>query len=80
MRVITIFICSFINGGLLKFTYTLHYTYTSKVKKYEYRGISSVCVYGGGSFNEQLKAIEKGTVVGGFIITMKTTLYKCFDP
>ena len=31
-----------------------------QVKKYEYKGIKSVCVYGGGSFNEQLKSLERG--------------------
>jgi ATP-dependent RNA helicase DDX43 len=36
---------------------------SNEVKKYEYRGIKSVCVYGGGSMNEQLKAIEKGVEI-----------------
>ena len=35
--------------------------YTLQVKKYEYHGIRSVCVYGGGSIGEQLRAIEAGT-------------------
>ena len=29
-----------------------------KVKKYEYRGIRSVCVYGGGNIREQLNIIK----------------------
>jgi len=35
----------------------------SEVKKYEYRGIRSVCVYGGGSIREQLNAIEDGVEI-----------------
>ncbi len=31
-----------------------------QVKKYEYMGIKSVCVYGGGSIQEQSKLIKKG--------------------
>jgi len=36
---------------------------SQEVKKYEYRGIRSVCVYGGGNIGEQLRAIEKGVEI-----------------
>ncbi|KAG1714858.1 putative ATP-dependent RNA helicase DDX43 [Nymphon striatum] len=34
-----------------------------EAKKYEYRGIRSVCIYGGGSRREQIKIIEKGVEI-----------------
>ena len=34
-----------------------------EVKKYEYRGIRSVCVYGGGSIKDQSKVITDGVEI-----------------
>jgi hypothetical protein len=34
--------------------------FVMQVKKYEYRGIKSVCVYGGGSIKDQTNIINKG--------------------
>ena len=34
-----------------------------EVKKYEYRGIKSVCVYGGGSIKDQCKVITDGVEI-----------------
>ena len=36
----------------------------SEVKKYEYKGIKSVCLYGGGNRREQKKIVTAGVQVG----------------
>ena len=35
-----------------------------EVKKYEYKGIKSVCVYGGGDRRKQMKIVTEGVEVG----------------
>ncbi len=41
-------------------THELALQITEEVKKYEYRGIKSVCIYGGGNRREQMKIVAEG--------------------
>ena len=43
----------------------------AEVNKYSYKGITSVCVYGGGDRQTQVRAFGKGVeiVIGKFLIT-----------